>query len=168
MTRRISTRTWAKTCSRWRISWRCPGKTCCGWSATPSTSPGCQPWRGNATSPSSTPTAESSEPGPARSRNRRIWPGAVVCERLLVDCIHGRKKMSAEQTRAGRVWLVTGATAGFGRALTEAAVAAGETVVGAARSPEKLKELADAHPEQVVPIKLDVTDPDAGQVAVDN
>jgi len=32
-----------------------------------------------------------------------------------------------------RVWLITGASAGFGRALAEAALAAGDTVVGAAR-----------------------------------
>ena len=39
--------------------------------------------------------------------------------------------------RPGRVWLITGATSGFGRALTEAALAAGDTVVGAARSPDR-------------------------------
>ncbi|MEU5872278.1 oxidoreductase [Glycomyces sp. NPDC047369] len=60
----------------------------------------------------------------------------------------------------GRVWLVTGAAAGFGRAITEAAVAAGDTVVATARTPEALDGLAAAHPGRVVPVRLDVTDPE--------
>jgi len=35
----------------------------------------------------------------------------------------------------GRVWLVTGATSGFGRAITESALAAGDAVVATARKP---------------------------------
>ncbi|WP_329496346.1 oxidoreductase [Kitasatospora herbaricolor] len=59
---------------------------------------------------------------------------------------------------AGRVWLITGASSGFGRALTEAALAAGDTVVAAVRRPEALKDLAAEHPDRVVPVALDVTD----------
>ncbi len=36
-------------------------------------------------------------------------------------------------TENGKVWLVTGASSGFGRAIAEAAVAAGDTVIGTAR-----------------------------------
>jgi NAD(P)-dependent dehydrogenase (short-subunit alcohol dehydrogenase family) len=53
---------------------------------------------------------------------------------------------------------VTGASSGFGRAITEAAIAAGDIVVGAVRRPKALGELAAAHPEQLFPVKLDVTD----------
>jgi len=60
--------------------------------------------------------------------------------------------------RSGRVWLITGATSGFGWALAEAAVAAGDVVVGAARSPDRLDDLAAAHPGQVHAMMLDVTD----------
>ena len=58
----------------------------------------------------------------------------------------------------GRVWLITGATSGFGQALAEAALTAGDTVVAAVRRPEALAELVAAHPDRVVPIALDVTD----------
>jgi NAD(P)-dependent dehydrogenase (short-subunit alcohol dehydrogenase family) len=57
-----------------------------------------------------------------------------------------------------RVWLVTGASSGFGRALAEAAVAAGDVVVATARSSASLHALAARHPDQVDPVELDVTD----------
>ena len=57
-----------------------------------------------------------------------------------------------------RVWLVTGANSGFGRAVVEAAVATGDVVVATARAPAQLQELAARHPGQVDPIQLDVTD----------
>ncbi|MGV9340062.1 SDR family oxidoreductase [Streptomyces sp. NPDC003688] len=61
-------------------------------------------------------------------------------------------------TDKGRVWLVTGASSGFGRALAEAAVAAGDTVIGTARRPEALADLVDAHPDLMEAVALDVTD----------
>jgi len=61
-------------------------------------------------------------------------------------------------TRSDRVWLITGATSGFGRALAEAVVAAGDIVVGAARSPDLLDDLVAAHPGRVSAVRLDVTD----------
>ena len=57
-----------------------------------------------------------------------------------------------------KVWLVTGASSGFGRAIAEAAVAAGDTVIGTARRTETLDELVAAHPDRVEAISLDVTD----------
>ncbi|MEU5251560.1 oxidoreductase [Streptomyces longwoodensis] len=65
-----------------------------------------------------------------------------------------------------KVWLVTGASSGFGRAITEAAVAAGDVVVGAARRPEALDDLVAAHPDQVEALSLDVTDVAAAEAAV--
>jgi NAD(P)-dependent dehydrogenase (short-subunit alcohol dehydrogenase family) len=67
---------------------------------------------------------------------------------------------------AGRVWLITGATSGFGQAIAGAALAAGDTVVAAARRPEALDALAGEHPGRVVPVRLDVTDPARIQAAV--
>jgi NAD(P)-dependent dehydrogenase (short-subunit alcohol dehydrogenase family) len=60
--------------------------------------------------------------------------------------------------KAGKVWLVTGASSGFGRAITEAAVAAGDTVIGTARRTEPLDDLVAAHPDRVEAKRLDITD----------
>ncbi|WP_405791786.1 oxidoreductase [Streptomyces sp. NBC_01506] len=57
-----------------------------------------------------------------------------------------------------RVWLVTGANSGFGRAITEAAVAAGDTVVATARRTATLDGLVARYPDQVDAVRLDVTD----------
>ncbi|MFI6419564.1 oxidoreductase [Streptomyces sp. NPDC050842] len=57
-----------------------------------------------------------------------------------------------------KVWLITGANSGFGRAFAEAAIAAGDVVVAAARRPGTLDELVAAHPDQVDAVALDVTD----------
>lgn len=66
-----------------------------------------------------------------------------------------------------KVWLVTGASSGFGRAITEAAVAAGDIVVAAARRTAPLDDLIAAHPDRVEALPLDVTDIAAVQAAVD-
>jgi NAD(P)-dependent dehydrogenase (short-subunit alcohol dehydrogenase family) len=65
-----------------------------------------------------------------------------------------------------RVWLITGASSGFGRAITEAAVAAGDTVIATARNKEVLAGIAAAHPGQVEALALDVTDTAAIEGAV--
>ncbi|MFE5593720.1 oxidoreductase [Streptomyces sp. NPDC056549] len=57
-----------------------------------------------------------------------------------------------------KVWLITGANSGFGRAFAEAAIAAGDVVFAAARRTETLDDLVAAHPDQVDPVALDVTD----------
>lgn len=65
-----------------------------------------------------------------------------------------------------RVWLITGASSGFGRAITEAAVAADDTVIATARNTDVLSDIAAAHPGQVEAFALDVTDTAAIEAAV--
>jgi NAD(P)-dependent dehydrogenase (short-subunit alcohol dehydrogenase family) len=65
-----------------------------------------------------------------------------------------------------RVWLITGASSGFGRAITEAAVAAGDVVAAAARNVAALDDLVAAHAGQVEAARLDVTDTAAVDAAV--
>lgn len=57
-----------------------------------------------------------------------------------------------------KVWFITGASRGLGRAFTEAALKSGDRVVAAARNTEPLAELVSAYPEQLVPLALDVAD----------
>ncbi len=57
-----------------------------------------------------------------------------------------------------RVWFITGASRGLGRAFTEAALAAGDRVVGAARDVTPLDDLAARHPDRLLTLRLDVTD----------
>ncbi|WP_392675440.1 oxidoreductase [Streptomyces sp. LN785] len=64
----------------------------------------------------------------------------------------------ARPAATGRVWLITGASSGFGRSIAEAALAAGDTVVATARRPEALDALIAAHPDRAVALQLDVTD----------
>ncbi|MFF1560462.1 oxidoreductase [Streptomyces sp. NPDC058279] len=57
-----------------------------------------------------------------------------------------------------RVWLVTGASRGLGRAITEVVLEAGDTVIATARRVATLDPLVERFGEQVVPMALDVTD----------
>lgn len=79
------------------------------------------------------------------------------------------KSQGDEDNGAGsRVWLVTGASSGFGRAITDAAVAGGDVVVATGRRRDALTELAAKHPDQVDPQALDVTDAAASAALVDD
>jgi NAD(P)-dependent dehydrogenase (short-subunit alcohol dehydrogenase family) len=61
-----------------------------------------------------------------------------------------------------RIWLITGASSGFGRAIAEAALARGDSVAGGARTADAFGGLPDgAHP-----VALDVTVADQREAAV--
>lgn len=55
-------------------------------------------------------------------------------------------------------WIITGASSGIGRALTEAALAAGECVVAAMRRPERIADLLTAYPDALLAVRHDVRD----------
>lgn len=57
-----------------------------------------------------------------------------------------------------KTWLITGSSRGFGRALTVAALKAGDQVVATARKPEQLADLVEQYRERVLPVALDVND----------
>ncbi|MET9251850.1 SDR family NAD(P)-dependent oxidoreductase, partial [Nonomuraea sp. NPDC003709] len=57
-----------------------------------------------------------------------------------------------------KTWIITGASRGFGRALAEAALAAGDRVVAAVRRPESVADLADAYPDSCLIAKFDARD----------
>ncbi len=56
-----------------------------------------------------------------------------------------------------KVWLITGASRGLGRAFTEAVLKAGDRVVATARNPEQLVELEKRYAEKIRTVPLDVT-----------
>ncbi|MHC1560555.1 oxidoreductase [Actinomycetospora sp. C-140] len=76
--------------------------------------------------------------------------------------------MSTPQDGAGTVWLITGTSTGFGRAIARAALARGHRVVATARKESDVADLAAEAPERVRTAALDVTDPDAITAAVDH
>lgn len=65
-----------------------------------------------------------------------------------------------------RVYLITGASSGLGRALADAVLARGDRALVAARRAEALNALAEVHGQSVLPVALDVTDADAREWAV--
>jgi NAD(P)-dependent dehydrogenase (short-subunit alcohol dehydrogenase family) len=60
-----------------------------------------------------------------------------------------------------KVWFITGASRGFGRIWTEAALQRGDLVAASARDPRSLDDLAATHGDALLPLRLDVTDRNA-------
>src|ERR1700692_4874862 len=66
-------------------------------------------------------------------------------------------RWTAERGFMSKVWLITGASRGLGRAFTEAVLNAGDRVVATARNPEQLVELESKYAENICTVPLDVT-----------
>jgi NAD(P)-dependent dehydrogenase (short-subunit alcohol dehydrogenase family) len=65
-----------------------------------------------------------------------------------------------------QVWFVTGSSRGFGRALVQAALEAGDLVAATARRPEQLADLVASYGDSIHAIALDVTDAAAAASAI--
>lgn len=76
------------------------------------------------------------------------------------------------QASQTKVWLITGSSTGFGRAIAEAVLAKGDRVIATARKPEQLGNLVDQYPETAKAVRLDVTSSqeihDAIEIAIDS
>jgi NAD(P)-dependent dehydrogenase (short-subunit alcohol dehydrogenase family) len=68
--------------------------------------------------------------------------------------------------RSKRVWFVTGASRGFGRALAEAALARGEHVVATSRGQDFVEDFAHNH-RAAAALRVDVTDSDQVRAAIE-
>jgi NAD(P)-dependent dehydrogenase (short-subunit alcohol dehydrogenase family) len=66
--------------------------------------------------------------------------------------------MTTSTGRPNRVWLITGTSTGFGRQLAETLIGRGERVVATARNVAGIKDLAEQASDQVLTVRLDVTD----------
>lgn len=69
-------------------------------------------------------------------------------------------------TCAGKTWFVTGASAGFGKALVREVMARGGNAVAAARRADDLADVVAAGPDRCLAVQLDVTKPDHIDAAV--
>ncbi|MCW2756529.1 MAG: short-chain dehydrogenase [Nocardioidaceae bacterium] len=65
-----------------------------------------------------------------------------------------------------KVWFITGASKGFGREWSEAALERGDKVAATARKVETLDDLVSTYGDAVLPLQLDVTDRSAAFAAV--
>jgi NAD(P)-dependent dehydrogenase (short-subunit alcohol dehydrogenase family) len=68
---------------------------------------------------------------------------------------------------APKVWLITGCSSGFGRALAEAVLQKGDFLLVTAREPEQLRPLVDRYPNTAKAVRLDITVSQEIQAAVD-
>ena len=68
---------------------------------------------------------------------------------------------------APKVWLITGCSTGFGRALAEAVLKQGDRLLATAREPEQLRTLIEQYPAIAKAVRLDVTSSQDIQAAVD-
>jgi NAD(P)-dependent dehydrogenase (short-subunit alcohol dehydrogenase family) len=62
---------------------------------------------------------------------------------------------------ANKIWFITGASRGFGREWSIAALERGDSVAATARDLSTLNDLVEKYGERFLPLKLDVTDRDA-------
>jgi NAD(P)-dependent dehydrogenase (short-subunit alcohol dehydrogenase family) len=69
-------------------------------------------------------------------------------------------------TTPGKVWFITGASRGFGRIWTEAALQRGDKVAATARTLASLADLQAAYGANVLTLAMDVTQPDQVTAAV--
>lgn len=71
------------------------------------------------------------------------------------------------QHETNKVWFITGASRGFGRVWTEAALKRGDKVAATARELASIADLKDKFSENVLTLELDVTNPDQVKTAVE-
>ncbi|MFC6099190.1 SDR family NAD(P)-dependent oxidoreductase [Olivibacter domesticus] len=71
------------------------------------------------------------------------------------------------RNETNKVWFITGASRGFGRVWTEAALKRGDKVAATARDLASIADLKEKFGENVLTLKLDVTNPDQVKATVE-
>src|ERR1700749_4446035 len=72
-----------------------------------------------------------------------------------------------EDQKNSKVWFITGASRGFGRVWTEAALKRGDKVAATARNLESIADLNEKYGENVLTLQLDVTNPDQVKATIE-
>lgn len=72
-----------------------------------------------------------------------------------------------EQQKDSKVWFITGASRGFGRVWTEAALKRGDKVAATARKLDSIAALKDEYGDNVLTLELDVTNAAQAKAAVE-
>ncbi|MCH5686686.1 SDR family NAD(P)-dependent oxidoreductase [Niabella sp. W65] len=70
------------------------------------------------------------------------------------------------QTTKGKVWFITGASRGFGRVWTEAALERGDRVAATARNANSIADLNEKYGGSVLTLELDVTNAEQVKMVV--
>lgn len=79
---------------------------------------------------------------------------------------HSTDQVAPIPPTAGKVWFITGASRGFGRVWTEAALKRGDKVAATARKLASIADLNKKFGENVLTLELDVTKPEQVKAAV--
>lgn len=79
--------------------------------------------------------------------------------------VHDNNTSTGDE-RTAKVWFITGASRGFGRIWTEAALQRGDKVAATARNRESIAALAQTYGDNVLTLELDVTDHEQVEQAV--
>lgn len=72
----------------------------------------------------------------------------------------------AHQNEKNKIWFITGASRGFGRVWTEAALERGDKVAATARKLSGIADLKEKYGDNVLTLELDVTNPDQVKTVV--
>jgi NAD(P)-dependent dehydrogenase (short-subunit alcohol dehydrogenase family) len=88
-------------------------------------------------------------------------------EAYLIVLVSEKTNELRQNRVAPKVWLITGCSTGFGRALAEAVLKQGDYLLATAREPEQLRALIEHYPENAKAVRLDVTVSQDIQAAVD-
>src|SRR4051812_35391732 len=78
----------------------------------------------------------------------------------------GRHAAGITPSMSNKVWFITGASRGFGREWTVAALERGDRVAATARDTGTLDDLVEKYGDALLPLRLDVTDREADFAAV--